>query len=395
MEEPKAGGSEDPKPKKVFTFEDLCEDTARQVIKCLPLMERRAKERVSQLVGRCCKSLWAVQDRIPLLESTGWNYSKYTKSILMCPKIKEYAYPLEMKDFIAQLAEKCPKIEVFHGSTTALVGYLQLLKGENCIKSMKFSTTMKSVPVMRILSEKLIHLKNMNFEAMSRPYNPYDSEALEVSSHAKILGKRLKSIDGGWYEAIYELFQPGIGLEKMDQIQFDETPHRLLQRHPNLKVFNVIINHRSRDMSLAVLNQLQNLEKVTLYIDERYNETELRTFMSVHDHLKSLTLTTDHLTRLDPIIGAITEFRPDLKHLKLKIGNSKSVITEGIMINLHKMHNLRSFSLTGCGSTNVSDWAVILPHVIPILDNNPRLKLVEYGPGKKKGGKNPSFSPHF
>ena len=241
---------------------------------------------------------------------------------------------------------------------------------------------------MRILSEKLIHLEDMDFEAISY-YDRFDSEALEVNRHAKILGKRLKSVHGGCYERLWELFRPGIGLEKLDQIQFDETPRYLLQRHPNLKVLNVIKNHRSRDMSLAVLNQLPNLEKVTLYIEERHNETEpqwqivlneLRTFMSVHVHLKSLTLTTDHLTRLDPIIGAITEFRTDLKHLKLKIGNSKSVITEGIMINLHRMHNLRSFSLTGCGPTNMTNWAVILPHVIPMLDNNPRLKLVEFHP---------------
>ena len=165
------------KAPRIYTFSDLDEYVCLAIAKFWLPEERVAYQRINQMVGRCCDSLWILQKKLP----RRLGRDAYAKCSLRSPNLKEIDLD-RMMEVPVLLFENCPRIESFKGDLANLIQYVTIHKDHNCIKSItvtgfgfqnyQYIEEEDLIPAekeinsgMKLLAENLIHLKTIEWDA--------------------------------------------------------------------------------------------------------------------------------------------------------------------------------------------------------------------------------------
>ena len=310
------------KAPQIFTFNDLSENVCLAIAKFWVPEERLAYQRINQMVGICCNSLWIQQKKLP----RRLRGDAYEKCCLRSPNLREIDIERMFIPDPGSLFETCPRIESFRGSLWSLINYVVIHKGQNCIKSINvtefgriFEEEIKSG--MKLLAENLVHLKTMEWDSEML----YDDSLDASQEYLEALGRRASSITSPSYPELYRKFKPGSNLRKLDCVWLHDelsSPRELPERHPNLRALNYV--YASLD-SFKVLNGLQFLESVELKFDGNTIADNLldmfRSFLSRHIHLKRLKLLYRGTQGSKQMVEDICRIRPTIESLSLLAGN--------------------------------------------------------------------------
>ena len=368
------------KAPRIFTFNDLSENVCLAIAKFWVLEERLAYQRINQMVGRCCDSLWNQQKDLP----QRLYGDAYAKCCLRSPNLRVIDLTVDpfllfvnqsmyrMRVDPVLIFEKCPRIDFFMGTLANLIQYVTIHKEQNYIKSIivkdfgdfssKFLFSVGDeepeevfIPDeeeiksgMKLLAENLIHLETIEWgsDIVDDEFDMFHSSG----EYLEALGRRASSITSSSYRYLYEKFKPGSNLLKLDCKWLDEgwsqeLPRELPERHPNLRALYFV--NVSLD-SFRILNGLQFLESVELDFDgETIAENVLemfRSFLSRHIHLKRLIVFYRGTQGFKQIVEDICRFRPTIESLSLQPGNLH-IERDNIFTPLLTLRNLREFEL--------------------------------------------------
>ena len=350
------------KAPRIYTFSDMDEYVCRAIAELWVPEERLAYQRINQMVGICCNSLWNQQKKLP----RRLYGDAYEKCCLQSPNLREIDL-YRMMEVPVLLFEKCPRIESFKGTLKSLIEYVTIHKEQNCIKSITvtgfgfqdfedmeeedLTPARKEIKSgMKLLMENLIHL-----EAMEWPtriiYDRFDR--LDPSQeYLEQLGRRASTITswGSSYGKLYEKFKPGSNLLKLNcGWCWKDLPQELPKRHPNLRALGAV---KVSLHSFSVLNGLQFIESVGLIFDgETISQTigdnlleMFRSFLSRHIHLKRLQLDYRLTQGFKQMVEDICRITPTIESLSLRACNLH-VERDNIFTPLLTLRNLREFKL--------------------------------------------------
>ena len=344
------------KAPRIFTFNDLSENVCLAIAELWVPEERLAYQRINQMVGICCNSLWIQQKKLP----RRLYGDAYEKCCLQSPNLKE----IDLTKMIVVpvlLLEKCPRIESFKGSLWSLINYVGIHKGQNRIKSINLTefgypklhqnyedeenSTQEDIKSgMKLLAENLIHLETMEWEA-----RVVCDDILDTSQeYLEQLGQRASTITcwDSTYGKLYEKFKPGSNLLKLNCGWLEtEELRQFPERHPNLRALRPV--KVSLD-SLRILNAFQFLESVGFFFDGKTigdNVLEMfRSFLSRHIHLKHLKLNYRRTQGFKQMVEDICRIRPMIESLSLGAGDLH-IERDNIFPALVTLRNLREFEL--------------------------------------------------
>ena len=382
------------KAPRIYTFNDLSENVCLGIAKFWVPEERLAYQRINQMVGICCNSLWIQQKKLP----RRLRGNPYYKCCLRSPNLREIDMDRMRVDPVL-IFEKCPRIESFEGTLTSLIQYVTIHKEQNCIKSItvtKFEegrSFQDLTPVkeeiksgMKLLAENLIHLETIEWSHKifnNENFYNIEREIFDGSQeYLKELGQRASTIIywGSSYRQIYEKFKPGSNLLELTcDWRFEGLPQELPERHPNLRTLYYV--KMSLD-SFRILNGLQFLESVDLCFYGRITTTAdnvlemFRSFLLRHIHLKRLKVLYGGTQVFKQMVEDICRIRPTIEILYLVAGNLHAE-RDNIFTALLTLRNLREFELL---ANQKRGECFTFAQVTQLLAVCPKLKKVIFRP---------------